>query len=793
MGRVTATILFTDLVGSTELRGRLGEEAAEELRRRHDRLLADAVEQHDGRVVKGLGDGVMASFAGASDAVAAALAIQQAVDRLNRSGKTPATLAVRVGLSAGDVTVEGDDAHGTPVIEASRLCAAADGGEILASEVVRLLAGPRDFEFGDRGCLQLKGLSDPVPAWQVAWEPATASTMPMPALLTEVGRIFVGRSAEVERLRQLWKQAVAGERRIALLAGEPGVGKTRLAADVASRVHEEGGLVLAGRCDEDLGVPYQPFVEALRHFIDHTPPEACRQQLGRYGGELARLLPDLSERAPDLPPPLTSDAETERYRLFDAVAAWLAAVSADEPVVLVLDDLQWAAKPTLLLLRHVLHFPEPLRLLVVATYRDTDIGRGHPLGELLADLRRDTGVDRLALSGLSVADVIGFLEVAGGHAQLNEENTALAVALHDETEGNPFFLREVLRHLAETGGIAEHDGRWSTTMDVDQLGIPEGVRDVVGRRLSRLSEIANRVLGHASVIGTEFDLALLAPVCELDEDALLAALEEAQAARLVAELPSAAPRYRFAHTLVRATLYEELSAGRRVRLHRRVAEAIESVYAGRLADHLTALAHHYGRAAAPAGEIGAKAVGYALEAGRQALDQLAYDEAAAWYRRALDLLDAGGTVTGPHRLDVLLALGQAQQRAGDPEHRETLLAAARAAEQAGRTDVVVQAALANSREVTFSARGRRRTGGGDRRGPAGLGRSGVTRAGPSAGAARPGTDLGAGPDPPCGVLRRGAGDRPAGRHPGSPRPSAAPALLHDLVARDAGREAGDHG
>jgi class 3 adenylate cyclase len=705
VSRATATVLFTDLVGSTELRGRLGEEAAEELRRAHDRLLTEAVERNGGRVVKGLGDGIMAIFSGAADAVAGAVAVQQAVDRMNRSGQASIPLAVRVGLSAGDVTFEDDDdVHGTPVIEASRLCAAADGGAILAAEVVRILSGSvGGYTYTTVGPLELKGLDHPVQAVGVAWEPAPSAGLPIPSLLTDVGRVFVGRDAELERLKLRWKEAVAGERRVVLFAGEPGVGKTRLAAAVAAFVYEEGGgVVLAGRCDEDLGVPYQPFVETLRHFVDHTPPETLRDRLGRYGGELVRLVPEVADRLPDFPPPLKSDPETERYRLFDAVAGWLAAVSSDRPLLLVLDDLQWAAKPTLLLLRHVLHTAEPLRLLVVATYRDTDIGRGHPLGELLADLRRDTGVDRIALSGLTVAGVVGYLEAAGGQPLADEDDTALALAIHDETDGNPFFLREVLRHLVETGGIAERDGRWSPTVDIDRLGIPDGVRDVVGRRLSRLSDLANEVLTAASVLGNEFDVALVGPVCRVDDDDLLASLEEAAAARLVAEVPSLAPRYRFAHTLVRDTLYDELSAGRRARLHQRAAETIESLYGDRLAEHLSALAHHYGRAAAPAGESGVKAVGYAVQAGQRAMAQLAHDEAVAWYQRALDLLDASSSGDAATRLDVLVGLGEAQQRASDPAHRETLLEAARSAQQLGRTEMLVRSALANTRELVFN-------------------------------------------------------------------------------------------
>jgi class 3 adenylate cyclase/tetratricopeptide (TPR) repeat protein len=697
MGRTTAVVLFTDLVGSTELRGRLGEEAAEDLRRRHDRLLAQAVEGNDGRVVKGLGDGIMATFAGASDAVAAAVAIQQAVERLNRSGKMPVPLAVRVGLSAGDVAFEDDDVHGTPVIEASRLCAVAVGGEILASEIVRWLGGAQGAaSFIPVGSLELKGLASPVPAVRIIWEPAPASSIPMPALLTGAGRIFVGRDAELDRLQRLWKEAVAGERRLALLAGEPGVGKTRLASEVAARAHGHRGLVLAGRCDEDLGVPYQPFVAALRHFVDHSPSEGLGARLGRYGGELARLVPELADVVPDLPPPLRSDPETERYRLFDGVASWLAAAAAEEPLLLVLDDLQWAAKPTLLLLRHVLRSADPMSLLVVATYRDSDIGRTHPLTEFLADLRREPGVERVALTGLDPTAVADYLIQAAGH-DLDDTGEELARAVWRETEGSPFFVTEVVRHLAESGAIEQRDGRWVVTATLDELGIPEGVRDVVGRRLSRLSQEANKVLACASVVGLEFEPSVVQAAGHFDEDTVLAALEEATDARLLVDVPGPVPCNRFAHGLVRATLYDELSAARRVAWHRKVAEAIEALHAEGLADHLAALAHHWARASAPTADT-ARAVDYAARAGDQALAQLAHDEAVTYYRQALDLLDAAGASdTDSRRIELLISLGQAQLRSGDPAYRETLLTAAALGDAAGDPGALARAALANSR------------------------------------------------------------------------------------------------
>jgi class 3 adenylate cyclase/tetratricopeptide (TPR) repeat protein len=701
--RATATVLFTDLVGSTELRARLGEEAAEDLRRVHDKLLADAVEANTGRVVKGLGDGIMACFSAASDAVAAAVAIQQSVDRHNRRPDLLAELAVRVGISLGDVTFEGDDIHGTPVIEAARLCAAATGGQILASDLIRVLVGSGHAEgFVPVGPLDLKGLAQPVVTCAVSWEPRRLSHVPLPAFLTDLGRIFVGRGVQLERLGQLWKEAVAGERRVAFLAGEPGVGKTRLAAELATVVHEDGATVLVGRCDEDLGVPYQPFVEALRQFVDHMPPDELQARLGRYAGELARLVPELSALVPGLPPAVQSDPETERYRLFDAVAAWLGAVSADDPLLLVLDDLQWAAKPTLLLLRHVISSTEPKRLLILATYRDTELGHDHPLGEVLADLRRQREVERLSLLGLDSSGVAAYLEQAAGHT-LDDEDLALARAIHEETEGNPFFVREVLRHLTETGAVVQNAGRW-VRLAIEDVGIPEGVREVVGRRLSRLSPSANRLLEVGAVAGLEFEMRILQSVESLGDDELVASFEEATESRLVIEVGGPDARYRFAHALVRDTLYSGLSNARRVTLHRRVAEAIETLHATALDNHLPALAHHWARAAAPAAET-SRAVDYAARAGDQALAQLANDDAVRYYRQALELLGlVEGTNGGDRRLELMIGLGEAQRRAGEPASRTTLLDAGALARRLDRGEAMARAALANSRG-TFSELG----------------------------------------------------------------------------------------
>ncbi len=686
----TVTVLFTDLVGSTDLLSRIGEAAFDEVRRAHFSILREAIHRHGGDEIKTLGDGVLAVFGSAADAVNCGVAMQQAVARRNPPARTP--VAMRVGLALGDVTFEENDVFGTPVVEAARLVGAAHGDQILATALVQAVGGGRSgASFRELGPLLLKGLPEPIPVFEVDWEPQGA-LIPLPSMLTDVGPIFVGRDGELQRLAQLWKEA-GDERRIALVAGEPGVGKTRLATELAGLAHAEGAVVLAGRCDEDMGVPYQPFVEALRHFVDYTAADELGDRLGRYGGELVRLVPEMAERLPGVQAPLRSDPETERYRLFDAVAGWLAALSAEQPVVLVLDDLQWAAKPTVLLFRHLSRSAEPMRLLVVGTYRDTELGHEHPLVDALADLRRQSGVERFSLLGLDEGGVVDYMERAAGQA-LGDEERLLARAIYGETQGNPFFVREVLRHLAETGAVERGKG-WTASMPVDEVGIPEGVREVVERRLARLSDPAHRVLRTAAVAGAEFEVPVLQAAAGLDEEDVVSGLEQANAARLVIETPGG--RYRFAHALVRHTLYEGLSIARRPTLHRRVAEAIEAIYAGRLYDHLPALAYHYSRACVPTPDTGT-AVAYAVKAGDRALDQLAHDEAASYYGQALELLDlGGGTVETAPRLDLLLALGEAQRQAGDGAFRQTLLDAAALAARLGDVERLARAALANNR------------------------------------------------------------------------------------------------
>ncbi len=684
-------ILFTDVVGSTELAARLGAEQADQLRQAHFALLRAVIAEHAGTEVKNLGDGLIVAFPAASDAVAAAVAAQQALEHDNRQADEP--IGMRVGLAAGEATLEGGDYFGTPVIEAARLCAVAATGQILVTGLARAVAGTRGGHgFAPLGQMTLKGLPDPVEVYEAGWEPVVDVGPPLPPrLATDPAALFVGRTAERAVLETAWKSAGQGSRQVVFLAGEPGIGKTRLATEMALAAHAEGATVLLGSCAEDLAVPYEPFVEALRHLAGGLSDAALAEHLGGCGADLTRLLPELAVRLPGLASPQGSEAEAERYALFAAATGFLASVSRSRPVFLVLDDVHWATTPTVLMLRHLLRSVQPMELLVICTYRDTDVGRGHPLVDLLADLRRDdAGVARVVLRGLSDAESIALMEGLAGH-EFSGVNLEAAQAVHSEADGSPFFMRELLRHLIESGALVRDGDGWTYRGDPAALGIPESVREVIGRRLGRLPEATERLLSWGAVAGREFDVEILVALAGESRRRVVEMLEPACRANLVREVADAPGRFAFAHGLIRHTVYSELGPAQRVEAHRAVAEALEA-----LGGELSSLAHHWAEATPATSVRGgdvAKAAGYAEAAARRAMASLAYEEAVHHFAAALRHVDP------TRRLDLMIDLGEAQRCAGDPTHRDTLLTAGRLAHQARDAASAAHAALANQRGV----------------------------------------------------------------------------------------------
>lgn len=649
-GAKTVTILFTDLVGSTELLQRAGDEQAQRIFKAHHRLLSEAVQQHGGDEVKWLGDGLMVAFDSAQDAVRCAIAMQQ-------SSRRPAAgerLEIRAGLNVGEALLEESDYFGTPVVVARRLCDSADAGQIFASDiVVRLLDGRGDdVSVNELGPMELKGITGSVPAVEIVYEHD-----PM-ALLRKLP--FVGRQAEYETMLAKLAEAQSGRGSVILLAGEPGIGKTRLTEEVCDHA-AAAATVVRGNCYEgDVAAPFGPWLEALRSLADQLSDADLRATLGPGAPDVAVLIPEVRRRLPDLEEPPKLDPESERARLFESVAAWLRNTAEQRPLVVFLDDLQWSDKPSLALMEYVARGTFGQRIVMVGTYRDMEVDRVHPLSQTLAALRRLEHHDRIALHGMPREEVDHLLESIEPSEESRPIRRVLSAVLYRETEGNPLFIWEVITHLIETGKIVHEGGRWTSHVEnVADLGIPEGVREAIGRRLSRLSEGCNRILQRASALTGGFSWDELTAICDETEDDLLDALDEALGSQLIEERGHLT--YAFTHALVRATLYEELSAPRRVQLHRRVAEALESLYAENLDDHLGELAAHY---MASTGGEAQKAIEYSIRAGSRAKDLLAWEDGVAHYMRALEALDAAGAPADEERCTILLELAECNHFSG---------------------------------------------------------------------------------------------------------------------------------
>jgi predicted ATPase len=513
---------------------------------------------------------------------------------------------------------------------------------------------------------------------------------------------LAGRARERDSLLEALDAAEAGERRVTFLAGEPGIGKTRLAAELAAHAHARGAVVLYGRADEAMTVPYEPWVGAITHLLEHAPPALMDEMIRCHGAVLGTLVPDLRRRFPT--PPTPTEPETELDQLFQAVTACLTLVAADAPLLLVLDDLQWAGNATLTLLRYVCTNTPAASLMIVAAYRDADLYMGHPLISTVAALRRETGIELIAVRGLDDLDMIALVETSAGH-ELDDRARALAVVLRQETAGNPFFAHEILRNLIECGDLFQDDsGHWVVKQPLDELVIPQSIRDVVGQRVARLGEETLEALSAAAVIGREFDLCLLADVTGADEGALLDMVESATAAGILAEVPSGDERFRFQQSLVRHTLVSGLSEGRRRRLHRSVAEALEVICGADPGVRIGELATHWLAATTPADA--SKVSHYARLAGQQAEASLAPEEAVTWFTAALENLDLGIDADPQIRAELLVDLGTAQKHAGDSAFRQTLLEAGALARRLGDTDLLAAAELANRRAFTSDVEAR---------------------------------------------------------------------------------------
>ena len=466
------------------------------------------------------------------------------------------------------------------------------------------------------------------------------------------GGVFVGRQAEMDQLKAALEDVLGGRGRLVTLVGEPGIGKTRTSEELATYAGLRGAQVLWGRCYEGGGAPpYWPWVQAIRSYVRDIEPDELRRLMGSSASVIAEIVTDIKDWLPEVqPPPPVDDPNSARFRLFDSITSFLKAASQSQPVVIVLDDLHWSDQPTLTFLEFIARELNQSRVLLLCTYRDMELNRRHPLSITLGDLARDRLYERVTLRGLNESDIARFVEIAAGITAPSE----LSATVQRHTEGNPLFVTEVIRDLVQSGELTEERISGRSTWSVR---IPEGVREVIGRRLDRLSDRANETFTTAAVIGRDFTLTALRELAEdTTEGQLLDVLDEALDAKLIEELPDEIGHYQFTHALIQETLTGELSSARKVRLHARIAESLESLYGDVADQHAVELVPHFDEAEPVLGPD--KLIRYATRAGHDALRSHANEQAESMFSRALNAM--GDIPVDAVSADILTGLGRAR-------------------------------------------------------------------------------------------------------------------------------------
>ena len=624
----TVTIMFTDVEESTRLLSTRGFTASHEIMKAYETIIDEKVAQHAGRRIKGLGDGFMISFGSARHGVECALDIQQAIAIYSKENPER-KLRIRIGLNTGEVVEEAGDIFGAAVNVAARVAGKAKGGEILVSEIVRQLVGPiAEMKFDFRGRYKLKGFPDRWRLHQVT--PGEVRESPR-VLASAEG--FVGRDQERLEMRMVLDRAATGSGSLVLLTGAPGIGTSRLASEVAADASARGWLVLSGRSLEKDGAPYAPFREVLSAAVASSTAKALQEGAGRHGPLLATLVPGLRQKVRGMSAAHEVATDKVREQLFKSVHSLLAAVQGNKPLLVVLEDLQWADEGTVLLLRDLAERLGGSRIVVVGTYWDSELDSGKPFATALSRLLRRRRAQRITLSRLTDHDVE---RIVAGIAEAPLTPVQL-VGIQAATEGNPLFVEHSLLYMAESENMLGAHSQTSFTEE--DLELAQSVRGLISRRIERLSEPAQRMLVAAAVIGRDFDVALLEAFGELSGHELRDALDEATRGHFLVAAMGAT--YRFAHDLVRQRVLAELPLPRLQAYHLAVADTLERVYGKSSGDHAAEIGYHLYQAGTAADPF--RTAGFLGHAAANALAVGAFEEVLRLIDSTLQLLPADKT------------------------------------------------------------------------------------------------------------------------------------------------------
>lgn len=660
----TVTIFFSDIEGSTALSA-ASDDIGRSLIRECNELVRQQVAAQQGIAVKDTGDGVMAAFTSVRRAVQCAIDVQRRLEQRNLA-RPDQVVRVRIGLNTGEVIREREDLFGSTVNAAARVQDTAVPDQILVSEGVRFLLGPGSgVELNDVGEFEFKGFDDPWRLFEVEWRetarPIDASSMQTP---------FVGRESHRTQFREMLDSVARGHGALTMLGGEPGIGKTRLTGEVIAEARARGMLTFVGHCYEMEGVPpYMPFVEVLETTARLLSPETFIELLGDDASQAAKLSPELRRLFPQIPDPPDLPPEQNRRYLMNSIRDFIARAAAAQPLLIVIEDLHWADESTLLLFRHLAQRVAEIPILMIGTYRHTELEGAESLARMLEDLTRARVGHQITLRPMDSDDVASMLRARSG----GEPPATLVSLMLDRTQGNPFFVEELFTFFGEQGRLFGADGRWRSELDIEDEDVPDSVRLVVGRRLERVSDDCRTALTMAAVVGRTCTFDLLSQIVDVEDQALLVAMDDAQQARLAFSQSSGVDvTITFAHELTRQTLLADLSVPHRQHLHLRVADAIEQAAAESVGERAADIAHHLSRAGSLADV--SRLVRFTRIAAERAETASGWVEASRQYGVCLELLGEGADPET--RAELLAARGRCAWLAGEPREAVSDLRAA---------------------------------------------------------------------------------------------------------------------
>jgi len=622
----TVTIMFTDMEGSTNLLSTRGFTESHEIMKAYESIIDEKVAEHAGRRIKGLGDGLMVSFGSSRHGVECALEIQKAIAEYSRQNPER-KIRIRIGLNTGEVVEEGGDIFGAAVNVAARVAGKAKGGEILVSDVVRALVGPlAEIKFDYKGAYKLKGFPD---RWRIHKVTPGESTTTMTAALPTGGG-FVGREQERLDIRMVLDRAVTGSGGLVFITGAPGIGASRLAAELGTDAERKGWMVLSGRCTEQGVAPYAPFRDVLGTAVATAGAKTLQDAVGGNGPLLAQIVPALRQKVRGMPAATDVTPDKLRERMFHAIFDFLVGCQGTKPLLIVLDDLQWADEASILLLRDLAERLGSSRAVIVGTYWESELDSGRPFTPIVSRLLRRRRAQRIGLGRLTDREVE---KMVAGLAETPVTPVQL-LGIQAATDGNPLFVEHSYLYMAASESMLGGSGRVQASFTEEDLELAQSVRGLIGRRLERLSEPAQRMLVAAAVVGRDFDIALLEAFGELSGHELREALDEATRGHFL--INSAPDRYRFGHELVRQRVLAVLPLPRLQAYHLAVAETLERVYGKSASERAGEIGYHLYQAGTAADPVRTSA--NLAQAAKNALAVGAFEDVLRLIESTLSLL-----------------------------------------------------------------------------------------------------------------------------------------------------------